>query len=48
VRIYIFSTSYALVAIVDVGPRRIAVSRKKGASDSQDVREIYVSTIPSR
>jgi hypothetical protein len=48
IRIYILSTSDALVAIGDVGARRIAVSRKNGASDSQDVREIYVSAIPSR
>jgi hypothetical protein len=48
VRIYMLSTSYALAATADVGSRRIAVSRKNGASESQDVREIYVSVIPSR
>jgi hypothetical protein len=48
VRIYVFSTSYALAATADVGSRRIAVARKNGASVSQDVREIDVSAIPRR
>src|SRR6266568_9183333 len=48
VRIDVLSTSYALAAMADIGLRRIAVSRKNGASDSQAIREIEVSTTPRR
>jgi hypothetical protein len=48
VRIYILSTSYALLARGEVGSRQIAVSRKSGASDSPDVRALGVAALPSQ